>query len=177
MRTLTGTIDGAAYIIQVPATWNGTLLLWSHGYRAPGSANPAENAPADLGPVAGAAGRLVEATEALAAALSRVARESPAPERLDAVNRGLMRLSRVLVPLAYTSGDRFAHDLAESVGGAIGRSVRIQMRDGARMRVSGSESSLSASSCAERGAIQSPRDAEQIANGRERQWRIGIPGK
>jgi hypothetical protein len=32
--------------------------------------------------------------------------------RLDAVNRGLMRLSRVLVPLGYTSGDRFTHDLA-----------------------------------------------------------------
>lgn len=29
----TGTIDGAAYKVQMPATWNGTLLLWSHGYR------------------------------------------------------------------------------------------------------------------------------------------------
>jgi len=67
---------------------------------------------ADLGPVAGAAGRLVERADALAVALSRVAGESPTPDRLDAVNRGLMRLSRVLVPLAYTTGDRFAHDLA-----------------------------------------------------------------
>src|SRR5262249_1472250 len=30
----------------------------------------------------------------------------------ETVNRGLMRLSRVLVPLAYTTGDRFTHDLA-----------------------------------------------------------------
>ncbi|HEY1350342.1 MAG TPA: hypothetical protein VGF67_12035 [Ktedonobacteraceae bacterium] len=30
--TLQGTIDGAIYLIQVPANWNGTLLLYSHGY-------------------------------------------------------------------------------------------------------------------------------------------------
>jgi hypothetical protein len=30
----------------------------------------------------------------------------------QAINRALMRLSRILVPLAYTSGDRFTHDLA-----------------------------------------------------------------
>ena len=35
-----------------------------------------------------------------------------APAKLEAINRGLMRLSRILVPLAYTSGDRFTHDLA-----------------------------------------------------------------
>jgi pimeloyl-ACP methyl ester carboxylesterase len=29
----TGTIDGAAYTIKLPKQWNGTLLLWSHGYR------------------------------------------------------------------------------------------------------------------------------------------------
>jgi pimeloyl-ACP methyl ester carboxylesterase len=33
--------DGAAYLIQVPADWNGTLVLYSHGYVASGSANPA----------------------------------------------------------------------------------------------------------------------------------------
>ena len=42
--TLTGTLpDGATYLIQVPADWNGTLLLYSHGYVAPGSPNPAED--------------------------------------------------------------------------------------------------------------------------------------
>ena len=34
---------GAAYLIQVPAGWNGTLLLYSHGYVTPGSANPARD--------------------------------------------------------------------------------------------------------------------------------------
>src|SRR6266852_6023593 len=34
----TGTIDGANFIIEMPATWNGTLVLYSHGYRTPGSA-------------------------------------------------------------------------------------------------------------------------------------------
>jgi hypothetical protein len=40
--TLTGTFkDGATYLIQVPAAWNGTLVLYSHGYVTPGSPNPA----------------------------------------------------------------------------------------------------------------------------------------
>jgi pimeloyl-ACP methyl ester carboxylesterase len=41
---LTGTLpDGATYVIDVPANWNGTLLLYSHGYVAPGSPNPAQD--------------------------------------------------------------------------------------------------------------------------------------
>src|SRR5579875_2607952 len=36
--------DGASYLIQCPAVpWNGTLFLYSHGYVAPGSANPAQD--------------------------------------------------------------------------------------------------------------------------------------
>jgi pimeloyl-ACP methyl ester carboxylesterase len=39
---ITGTLsDGATYVIDVPAAWNGTLLLYSHGYVAPGGSNPA----------------------------------------------------------------------------------------------------------------------------------------
>ena len=39
---LTGTLpDGATYVIDVPPLWNGTLLLYSHGYVVPGSSNPA----------------------------------------------------------------------------------------------------------------------------------------
>jgi pimeloyl-ACP methyl ester carboxylesterase len=34
----------ASFVLQVPAGWNGTLLLYSHGYVAPGSANPARDA-------------------------------------------------------------------------------------------------------------------------------------
>jgi pimeloyl-ACP methyl ester carboxylesterase len=42
--TLTGSFaDGATYLIQVPAAWNGTLLLYSHGYVLPGSPNRAED--------------------------------------------------------------------------------------------------------------------------------------
>jgi hypothetical protein len=33
--------DGATYLIEVPANWNGTLFLYSHGYVVPGSGNPA----------------------------------------------------------------------------------------------------------------------------------------
>src|SRR5271154_1374441 len=33
--------DGATYLIEVPANWNKTLFLYSHGYVEPGAANPA----------------------------------------------------------------------------------------------------------------------------------------
>src|SRR5580692_7382041 len=43
--------DGATYLIQVPSKWNGTLVLYSHGYVVPGFTNPAE----DVGdPITGA---------------------------------------------------------------------------------------------------------------------------
>jgi pimeloyl-ACP methyl ester carboxylesterase len=43
--------DGATYLIQVPAKWNGTLVLYSHGYVVPGFSNPSE----DVGdPITGA---------------------------------------------------------------------------------------------------------------------------
>ncbi|HEY6304750.1 MAG TPA: hypothetical protein VIX14_16955 [Terriglobales bacterium] len=39
---ITGTLpDGATYVIDVPPIWNGTLLLYSHGYVVPGTLNPA----------------------------------------------------------------------------------------------------------------------------------------
>ncbi len=42
--TYTGTLpDGATYLIDVPADWNGTLVLYSHGYVTPGSPNPARD--------------------------------------------------------------------------------------------------------------------------------------
>jgi pimeloyl-ACP methyl ester carboxylesterase len=41
----TGDIDGAAYEIKMPERWNGTLLLYSHGYRF------AEPSPPDFEPV------------------------------------------------------------------------------------------------------------------------------
>ena len=35
-NVLQGNIDGANYIISVPSNWNGTLVLYSHGYVFPG---------------------------------------------------------------------------------------------------------------------------------------------
>jgi dienelactone hydrolase len=37
--------DGASYVMDVPAPWNGTVLLYSHGYVPAGNPNPAQNAP------------------------------------------------------------------------------------------------------------------------------------
>ena len=42
VATYQGTFaDGATYLIQVPQSCNGTVVLYSHGYVLPGSANPA----------------------------------------------------------------------------------------------------------------------------------------
>jgi pimeloyl-ACP methyl ester carboxylesterase len=44
VTTHMGTLDdGATYLIEVPANWNGTLFLYSHGYVVPGSPNPAQD--------------------------------------------------------------------------------------------------------------------------------------
>jgi pimeloyl-ACP methyl ester carboxylesterase len=45
---VSGSIGGARYRIEVPATWNGTLFLYSHGYVAPGRINLATDSPAPL---------------------------------------------------------------------------------------------------------------------------------
>jgi pimeloyl-ACP methyl ester carboxylesterase len=37
--------SGAAYLMDVPAGWNGTVLLYSHGYSAVGRPNPAQDSP------------------------------------------------------------------------------------------------------------------------------------
>jgi pimeloyl-ACP methyl ester carboxylesterase len=43
---LTGTLaSGATYVADVPANWNGELILYSHGYVNPGAPNPALDAP------------------------------------------------------------------------------------------------------------------------------------
>ena len=67
----------------------------------------AAGARVDLSPVLATARALADRLERLSARLPAV----PDGAR-ETVNRGLMRLSRVLVPLAYTTGDRFTHDLA-----------------------------------------------------------------
>lgn len=42
--TLQGTLEGANYLIQVPANWHGTLLLYSHGYAFVGGPLRAQDA-------------------------------------------------------------------------------------------------------------------------------------
>ncbi|WP_020667488.1 alpha/beta hydrolase family protein [Amycolatopsis nigrescens] len=37
--------SGATWVMDVPANWNGTVLLFSHGYRPSGAPNPAQDAP------------------------------------------------------------------------------------------------------------------------------------
>lgn len=44
-HVLNGSIGAATYVIDLPVDWNGTLFLYSHGYVAPGAANPASAAP------------------------------------------------------------------------------------------------------------------------------------
>lgn len=44
VRVLNGTIAAAPYVAEVPAGWNGTLVLYSHGYVAPGASSPAQDA-------------------------------------------------------------------------------------------------------------------------------------
>ncbi|MDH6623906.1 pimeloyl-ACP methyl ester carboxylesterase [Streptomyces sp. LBL] len=39
--------SGATYLMDVPAAWNGTVLLFSHGYNDTGRPNPAQDAPDD----------------------------------------------------------------------------------------------------------------------------------
>ncbi|MFL5629434.1 MAG: alpha/beta hydrolase family protein [Ktedonobacteraceae bacterium] len=53
-NTLHGTLGGANYTISVPSNWNGTLVLYSHGYVSP-SPNLLNPAPAVGDPLTGAA--------------------------------------------------------------------------------------------------------------------------
>lgn len=48
--TCTGEIDGAKFEIVMPQQWNGTLLLWSHGIRAPQPVPLYPNDPIDTDP-------------------------------------------------------------------------------------------------------------------------------
>ena len=47
-RNLTGVIGASSFEIDIPAVWNGTLFLYSHGYVRPGGGNPAQSAPAGV---------------------------------------------------------------------------------------------------------------------------------
>jgi hypothetical protein len=106
-------LDTRVYLASALRWLNAPVLPLDH-------TRAAASLVAELEVLQAAAGARFDLTPALEAArnlrdrLERVAEVvAKAPEaRHEAVNRALMRLSRVLVPLAYTSGDRFTHDLA-----------------------------------------------------------------
>ena len=113
------TLDTRVYVAAALRLVNAPILPLDYGRVARGLAAVVEDLQgaaggrADLGPAAAAARRLAGRAEALGAVLDRLAaRERPDPDRVEAANRTLVRLGRVLVPLAYTTGDRFGHDLA-----------------------------------------------------------------
>jgi N-acetylated-alpha-linked acidic dipeptidase len=106
-------LDTRVYVASALRWLNAPVLPLDHGRAARSlvaeleALQAAAGARFDLAPALAAARALVDRLERVAAAVAR------APQaRLDAINRGLMRLSRILVPLAYTTGDRFTHDLA-----------------------------------------------------------------
>ena len=108
-------LDTKVYLASALRWLNAPVLLLDHRPAAKSVVAELEALQAsagagfDLSPALDAARALGERLEHVAAMLARVDAKAA---RLDAINRGLMRLSRVLVPLAYTSGDPFTHDLA-----------------------------------------------------------------
>jgi len=106
-------LDTRVYVASALRWLNAPVLPLDHGRAAQSlvaeleALQAAAGARFDLAPALAAARALVSKLERVAAAVAR----APEP-RLDAINRALMRLSRILVPLAYTTGDRFTHDLA-----------------------------------------------------------------
>ena len=106
-------LDTKVYLASALRWLNAPVLPLDHGRAARSvvaeleALQAAAGARFDLTPALEAARGLVERLERLAPALA-----GAEPSRAEALNRGLMRLSRLLVPLAYTSGDRFTHDLA-----------------------------------------------------------------
>jgi hypothetical protein len=106
-------LDTKVYLASALRWLNAPVLPLDH-------TRAAQSLLAELEALQAAAGARFDLTPALDAArglrdrLERLAElVAKAPEaRHEALNRGLMRLSRLLIALAYTSGDRFTHDLA-----------------------------------------------------------------
>jgi hypothetical protein len=137
-------LDTRVYMAAALRLCNAPVLPLAHARAARAVADVA----AELH--AAAAGRfdlaeVVAAGRGLAADLdrraARLAGLAPASREAAAVDRTLMRLSRVLVPLLYTTGDRFAHDLAIGIPplaglqGARGLAAADPASDAARFAV------------------------------------------
>ncbi len=96
-RLLTDPVLGLDY-----TQWAGDFLAEVKGLRA------ALGEALDLTPLLSRA----ETLHARALAVRHVAEHAATEEQCRAVNTALMRMSRALVPIEYTSGDRFGHDPA-----------------------------------------------------------------
>ena len=106
-------LDTKVYLASALRWLNAPVLPLDHARAAQSvvveleTLQAAAGARFDLGLALGAARALVDKLERVATAVAK------APEaRVEPINRALMRLSRILVPLGYTTGDRFTHDLA-----------------------------------------------------------------
>ena len=112
------TLDTKVYLSAALRAVNAPVLPLDHAWTARAllavveELRTASASRFDLAPVATAARGLVERADALATALARLAATTPGAAALERANRALVRLSRILVPLAYTTGDPFRHDLA-----------------------------------------------------------------
>ena len=108
-------LDTKVYLAAALRAVNAPLLPLDHTRAARAllaeveTLQAAAGARADLSSVRGAAQHLIERVDALANALATTPSGAATTER---ANRTLLRLSRLLVPLAYTTGDPFRHDLA-----------------------------------------------------------------
>ena len=110
-------LDTKVYLASALRWLNAPVLPLEHGRAAQSllaeltALQAAAAERFDLSPAVDAARVLTERLERVASAIARVDPSAPTGQ-IEAINRGLMRLSRLLVPLGYTSGDRFTHDLA-----------------------------------------------------------------
>jgi hypothetical protein len=111
------TLDTKVYLATALRWLNAPVLPLDHARAAASlvteleSLQAAAGARFDLAPALEAARALGERLARVSRALTDLDAAAPAARR-EAINRGLVRLSRMLVPLAYTTGDRFTHDLA-----------------------------------------------------------------
>jgi len=80
----TGDLDGAAYEIKLPDKWNGTLLIYSHGYRQ-AEPSPPDFAPVDTDPAPAATDEVASALLAKGYALAGSAFKTNGWDVLDGV--------------------------------------------------------------------------------------------
>ena len=112
-------LDTRVYVAAAIRLVNAPLLPFDHARAARSvlatveELGRAAEARWDAGPAIEAARALVARTEAFGRTLAAAAAD-PALDggRTERLNRALVALSRILVPLCYTTGDRFHHDLA-----------------------------------------------------------------